>query len=113
MSETYLTDERLAIQSMAREFAVKEVLPIANELDPVQGEIPMALRKEMAGLGFFGILIPEEHGGLGLGVFEYALIVEELARAWMSVASLIARGRQSPPDLSRAATKVSAAHGNR
>src|SRR3954462_5109054 len=94
MDETYLADERLAIQSMAREFAVKEVLPIANELDPVQGEIPMALRTEMAGLGFFGILIPEEHGGLGLGVFEYALVVEELARAWMSVASLIARGQQ-------------------
>jgi alkylation response protein AidB-like acyl-CoA dehydrogenase len=94
MGETYLTDERLAIQSMARQFAVKEVLPIANELDPVQGEIPMALRTEMAGLGFFGILIPEEHGGLGLGVFEYALVVEELARAWMSVASLIARGQQ-------------------
>ena len=46
MGETYLTDERLAIQSMARQFAVKEVLPIANELDPVQGEIPMALRTE-------------------------------------------------------------------
>jgi alkylation response protein AidB-like acyl-CoA dehydrogenase len=90
----YLTEERLAIQAMAREFAAKEVLPVANELDPVKGDIPMELRRKMADLGFFGVLIPEEYGGLGLGVFEYAVIVEELARAWMSVSSLIARGQQ-------------------
>ena len=65
----------------------------------------------MAELGFFGILIPEEHGGLGLGIFEYALIVEELARAWMSVASLIARASVHCRILGGAAPKVSAAHG--
>ena len=43
-------------------------------------------------MGYFGIVIPEQYGGLGLGVFEYCLITEELARAWMSVASIIARG---------------------
>ncbi|MCQ4121544.1 acyl-CoA dehydrogenase family protein [Rhodococcus tibetensis] len=90
----FLTEERLAIQAMAREFATKEVLPVANELDPVKGDIPMELRRKMADLGFFGVLIPEQYGGLGLGVFEYAVIVEELARAWMSVSSLIARGQQ-------------------
>ena len=88
----YYTDERQAILESAREFAMNEVLPIANQLDPVQGEIPMSLRDKMAKLGYFGILIPQEHGGLGLGVFEYVLITEELARAWMSVASIIARG---------------------
>ena len=67
----YYTDERQAILESAREFAMKEVLPVANELDPVQGEIPMSLRDKMAELGYFGILIPEEYGGLGLGVFEY------------------------------------------
>ena len=91
---SFLTEDRLAIQSLARDFAMKEVLPVANELDPVAGEIPMELRAKMAELGFFGILIPEEYGGLGLGLSEYAIIVEELARAWMSVASLIARGQQ-------------------
>jgi alkylation response protein AidB-like acyl-CoA dehydrogenase len=89
---SYLTKDRLAIQAMAREFAMREVLPVANELDPINGEIPMSLRDKMAELGFFGILIPEEYGGLGLGVFEYCLVAEELARAWMSVASLMARG---------------------
>ncbi|GAA5020050.1 acyl-CoA dehydrogenase family protein [Kitasatospora paranensis] len=91
---TFLTEDRLAIQTMVREFVAKDVLPVANELDPVQGEIPMELRDKMAELGFFGILIPEEFGGLGLGVSEYAIVVEELARGWMSVASLIARGQQ-------------------
>jgi alkylation response protein AidB-like acyl-CoA dehydrogenase len=88
----YYTDERQAILESAREFAMKEVLPVANELDPVQGEIPMSLRDKLAELGYFGILIPQEYGGLGLGIFEYVLVTEELARAWMSVASIIARG---------------------
>ncbi|MCW2688134.1 MAG: Acyl-CoA dehydrogenase [Mycobacterium sp.] len=89
-----LTDDQLAIRALAREFARKEVLPVANELDPVAGDIPMELRRKLADVGFFGILIAEEHGGLGLGVLEYALITEELAGAWMSVASLIARSQQ-------------------
>ena len=89
---SYLTEERLEIQKLAREFAMNEVLPLANELDPKQGVIPDSLRQQMADMGFFGILIPEELGGLGLGVFEYCLVAEELARAWLSVSGLLARG---------------------
>lgn len=87
----YYTEERDAIQKMARQFAMERILPVANALDPVQGEIPADIRKEMGELGFFGILAPEAIGGLGLGVFEYCLVTEELARAWMSTASIIAR----------------------
>ena len=90
--EAYYSEERQAIVETARAFAMKEVLPVANRLDPVQGEMPMGLRDKMAELGYFGILIPQEYGGLGLGLFEYVLVTEELARAWMSVASIIARG---------------------
>ncbi|AEF88658.1 Butyryl-CoA dehydrogenase [Delftia sp. Cs1-4] len=89
---TYMTEERRMIQEVAREFAMKEVLPIANKLDPIQGDIPMELRDKMAEMGYFGILMPEEYGGMGLGCFEYCLVTEELARAWMSVSSIIARG---------------------
>ncbi|MBM3569866.1 MAG: acyl-CoA dehydrogenase [Alphaproteobacteria bacterium] len=89
---TYMTEERRLIQAQAREFTMKEVLPVANKLDPVEGDIPMELRDKLAAMGYFGILVPEEYGGLGLGVFEYCLVTEELARGWMSVASLIARG---------------------
>lgn len=89
---SYMTEERRMIQESARNFAMREVLPVANELDPVEGDIPMSLRDQMAEMGFFGILIPEQYGGLGLGCFEYCLVAEELARGWMSVASLMARG---------------------
>ncbi|WP_207843658.1 acyl-CoA dehydrogenase family protein [Williamsia soli] len=91
-SPRYLTEDRLSIRDLAREFAMKEVLPVANALDPVQGTIPEALKQSMADIGFFGIMIPEEFGGLGLGVFEYCLVAEELSRAWMSVSGLLARG---------------------
>jgi alkylation response protein AidB-like acyl-CoA dehydrogenase len=87
----YHSDEREAIQQLARQFAMEEILPVANELDPLQGQIPDEIRKRMGELGFFGILTPEKYGGLGLGVFEYCLVTEELARAWMSTASIIAR----------------------
>ena len=88
----YWTEERLMMREMAREFARNEVLPVANKLDPEKGDIPQALIEKMGELGFFGILIPEEYGGLGLGYFEYCIVAEELSRAWMSVGSMIARG---------------------
>ena len=88
----FMTEERLEIQALAREFARDVVLPLANELDPVEGQFPEWFIKQMADMGFFGILIPEEYGGLGLGVFEYCLVAEELSRAWMSVGGLLARG---------------------
>lgn len=91
-SEGLLTEERLMIRDAAREFTMNEVLPVANELDPVQGEIPMSLRDKLAEIGYFGIRIPEEYGGSGLGCFEYCLVTEQLARGWMSVASIVARG---------------------
>lgn len=88
----YLTEERLAIRDLARDFTAREVLPVANRLDPEKGDIPDELRQKMADMGFFGIMIDEEHGGLGLGVFEYCLVAEELARGWLSVSGLLARG---------------------
>ena len=88
----YITEERSLIQKSARDFAMKEVLPVANELDKIKGDIPMSIRDQMGDLGYFGMRIPQRYGGLELGVFEYILVTEELARAWMSVASIIARG---------------------
>jgi alkylation response protein AidB-like acyl-CoA dehydrogenase len=91
-SEGYLTPERIMMRDVARQFVRDEVLPAANRLDPVKGDIPQGLIDKMGELGFFAILIPEALGGLGLGAFEYCLVAEELARGWMSVASIIARG---------------------
>ncbi|MBR0834818.1 acyl-CoA dehydrogenase family protein [Bradyrhizobium manausense] len=89
----YMTEERRLIRDTAREFTMNEVLPVANRLDPEQGLIPMELRQKMADMGYFGIRIPEDFGGLGLGAFEYCLVAEQLARGWMSVASIMARGQ--------------------
>src|SRR6266508_115322 len=91
-STAYLTDERIMMRDLARSFTREQVTPVANKLDPERGDIPKELIARMGELGFFGILIPEKFGGLGLGAFEYCLVAEELARGWMSVASIIARG---------------------
>ncbi len=68
----------------------------------------------MGELGLFGVLIPEDEGGLGLGVYEYCLVSEELARAWMSVGSIIARGNgtgcdSADPERRRELRRASAA----
>ena len=95
----YHTPERQALQATARQFATDEVLPVANELDPVKGEIPRSLLDRMAGHGFFGITVDREYGGMGLGAFEYCMVAEELARAWMSVGSIIARAQGAGTDV--------------
>src|ERR671911_244611 len=87
------TPEREALQLQARRFAMDEVLPVANELDPRKGEIPASLLARLAELGWFGITVPAEHGGLGLGGLQYRMVSEELARAWMSPASILARAQ--------------------
>jgi alkylation response protein AidB-like acyl-CoA dehydrogenase len=87
------TPERERLQQQAHAFAMEEVLPVANELDPQKAEMPRSLIERLGELGYFGITIDREHGGLGQGVFEYCMIAEELARAWMSVASIIARAQ--------------------
>src|SRR5690349_7761609 len=89
----WATERRRALQAEARAFAHDAVLPAADELDPTKGEMPAALVQAMADKGWFGITIPAAAGGLGLGVFEYCLVSEELARAWLSVASILARGQ--------------------
>ncbi|SDY46209.1 Acyl-CoA dehydrogenase [Modestobacter sp. DSM 44400] len=87
------TPGRADLQEQARRFAMDEVLPVANELDPQKGEIPQRLLERLGELGYFGLTISAADGGLGLGVFEYCMVSEELARAWMSVASILARSQ--------------------
>lgn len=90
-SSAFLTDEQLALQAQARRYATEELLPIANRVDREKIDIPSAVLDRMAELGYFGIRVGTEYGGLGLGVLEYCIVAEELARAWMSAASIIAR----------------------
>ncbi|VWX50274.1 acyl-CoA dehydrogenase family protein [Novosphingobium sp. 9U] len=109
---TYLTDDRRMLRDLARDFTRKKVRPMADQLDAQKADFPDELIDEMAALGFFGITVPEDLGGLGLGAVEYCLIAEELTQGWMSVGSLIARGNsayksiQGTPEQRRAKTAL-------
>ncbi len=73
------SDELEAIRSTIREFAEKEIRPHVMEWDEDQ-IFPRDILDKLAELGFLGILIPSEFGGVGLGYQEYATIIEELSR---------------------------------
>ncbi|MDB4954083.1 MAG: hypothetical protein JWO36_1652 [Myxococcales bacterium] len=77
------TEEQLAVQKTAREFAQNEVLPKAAEIDR-EHRHPAELVKRMAELGFLGIAIPETYGGSGFDHVSYALAMEEISRACAS-----------------------------
>ena len=62
---------------MVREFAEKEIAPIASELDE-KGEYPTKILEKMAKLGLLGVVIPNEYGGAGLDTISYATVVEEI-----------------------------------
>jgi len=83
-----LSDVQTEIIATVREFVDKEILPVANELEHAD-EYPTQIVAGLKGLGLFGITIPEEYGGLGESLLTYALVVEELARGWMSVSGIV------------------------
>jgi len=83
-----LTDVQRDILSAVRTFVDKEILPYATELEH-RDEYPEAIIEAMKDMGLFGITIPEEYGGLGESLLTYALVVEEIARGWMSVSGVI------------------------
>jgi butyryl-CoA dehydrogenase len=77
------TEDQLAVQKMAREFAQNEVLPKAAEIDR-EHRHPTELVKRMAELGFLGIAVPDQYGGAGFDNVSYALAMEEISRACAS-----------------------------
>jgi alkylation response protein AidB-like acyl-CoA dehydrogenase len=78
-------DTYVQLIDSVRGFADSEVRPIANVLDQNAG-FPRELYKQMGELGLFGITVPDTLGGAGLDVLSYALVMEELARGYASVA---------------------------
>jgi butyryl-CoA dehydrogenase len=83
-----LTEEVLSIQQATREFASREILPLAAEIDK-NGEIPESLLGQMVAIGLFSALVPEQYGGAGMSAVAYCLMIEELAAACASVAITI------------------------
>src|SRR3954464_6924844 len=83
-----LTDDQAEIIKAVRSFVEKEILPVATELEHAD-EYPTEIVEGLKELGLFGLMIPEEYGGLGESLLTYALCVEEIARGWMSVSGII------------------------
>ncbi|MCX6425011.1 MAG: acyl-CoA dehydrogenase family protein [Actinobacteria bacterium] len=83
-----LTEIQSDIISAIRDFVDKEILPNATYLEH-NDEYPTDIVNGLKELGVFGLMIPEEYGGLGESLLTYALVVEEIARGWMSVSGVI------------------------
>ena len=83
--EYFLTEQQRGIRKLARTIAERYILPVRAELDEKE-EFPWEIMKVLADTDLFALYIPEEYGGLGGGIFDLCLVVEELSRACSGVA---------------------------
>lgn len=84
-----LSERELEVKKLARDFAEKEIAPQIMKFDESQ-EFPHEIVNKLGELGFMGIIFPEEYGGSGFTVTEYAIIIEEISRIDPSVGLTIA-----------------------
>jgi len=85
----FLTEEHQMIRKTVRDFAEREIRPLARELDE-KGEFSIELTKKMGDIGLFGLKTPPEYGGMEMDSLAYIIAVEELARVDSSQAATIA-----------------------
>ena len=84
-----LTEEQKMIQQLAREFAQKEIAPVAEQYDRSH-EYPWPVIKKAQELGFTALNVPEEYGGMGLSLFEEIVVGEELSWGCSGISTAIA-----------------------
>lgn len=84
-----LNEQERMLQGTARKFAESRVRPLAAEIDQTC-EFPFDLAQEMGALGFRGLPYPDRYGGVGAGYLSYALVLEQVCRASMTVGAIIA-----------------------
>ncbi len=84
-----LTNEQHMIQLMVRDFARKEIEPVASRLDR-EGSFPWEILRKMAALGLMGMMVPEEYGGSNVGAVSYSLAMQEIAYSCPSTAVTMA-----------------------
>lgn len=75
-----LNEDQRMMREAAREFAEKEIKPVAAKLDE-EAEFPAEIVKKLGELGFMGVMVPEEYDGAGMDAVSYAISVEEISRA--------------------------------
>ena len=83
-----LSKEHEMARALFKEFAEKEVKPLAIEVDETE-EFPRATVEKMAKAGFLGIPVPKEYGGQGCDILTYAICVEELAKVCGTTAVIV------------------------
>jgi alkylation response protein AidB-like acyl-CoA dehydrogenase len=83
-----LSDEQRLLRDTIRSFVDSEIRPVAREWEAA-GRYPDEIVATMAGLGLFGLLVPEEYGGMSAGMVSLAVVFEEISRGWMGVAGIL------------------------
>ncbi len=83
-----LTEEHEALRRAVREFAQKEIVPVAGDYDD-SGEFPLSTIRQMGQMGLMGIEVPEQYGGAGMDTLAYALTMIEVARADASHSTIV------------------------
>ena len=83
-----LDDDLAMARDQFRRYAEEKVRPFAHRWHLDDAFIPMEILEELAGLGVFGLAVPEEHGGLGMSKVAMCVVTEELSRGYLGVGSL-------------------------
>jgi alkylation response protein AidB-like acyl-CoA dehydrogenase len=83
-----LSSEQQLIVATVRRFVDREVLPVASAMEH-RNEYPHQLVAEMQKMGLFGLNVPEEYGGAGVGYATFAMVFEELSKGWLGLAGVI------------------------
>jgi alkylation response protein AidB-like acyl-CoA dehydrogenase len=83
-----LSGQQAAFRDLMREFAQRSIQPVARDWE-LAGRYPTEIVEEMKAMGLFGMLVPEEYGGIGIDAVSYAVVFEEISKAWMGVAGIL------------------------
>ena len=99
-----LSEEQRMIKDTIRKFLEKEVSPIIEEYEKERKPLPRELFKKLDPFGFTKALVPEEMGGLGLDYTSYYVMIEELARVWGSLRTLVTSSAMLPHQIAKRGT---------
>ncbi|MDT7594416.1 MAG: hypothetical protein QOH45_3947 [Pseudonocardiales bacterium] len=83
-----LNDEQRLFRQTLRDFVDREIVPVARDWER-SGRYPTEIVEGMRKLGLFGLLVPEEYGGLAADTVSFALTFEEISRGWMGIAGIL------------------------
>ena len=83
-----LSKQQVEFRDLIRGFARRSIAPVAREWE-LGGRYPSEIVDEMKRMGLFGILVPEEYGGIAIDAVSYSIVFEEISRAWMGIAGII------------------------